>query len=123
MLPAFAGCEFLDGSASHDFVEGRAFASTLAEDTPQALNVFANAASPREDDGDVGLGDVDAFIQNTGGGHNRISAIVETFEDLASLAGLGLVCDDRDEELPGDLVDSRIIMRENNDPIAMVMFK
>src|SRR4051794_40641761 len=76
LTPAVGG-ELLDGAAGDDLVEGGLLVAALAEDAPEALDVLAHAAGAREDDRDVGLGDVDALVQDPRRGHDRVRAGVE----------------------------------------------
>src|SRR5512135_2116500 len=120
VLPAPVRGELLDGPPGDDFVEDRLLVARLAEDAAEALDVLADGAGAGEDDRDVRLGDVDAFVQHPRGRDDRERPRVEPEQDLAPLLGLGLVGDDGDEELPRDLVDGGIVMREDQDPVAVV---
>ena len=46
--------------------------------------------------------------------------VVEPQQHLAPLLGLGLMGDDRDQEPPRDRVDCGVVVREDQDPVAVV---
>ena len=46
--------------------------------------------------------------------------VVEPEQDLAALLGLGLVRDHGHQELPGDRVDGRVVVGEDQHPVAVV---
>ena len=72
VLAAAVGGELLDGAAGDDLVERRLLVARLAEDAAEPLDVLADDAGAREDDRDVGLGDVDALVQDPRGRDDRV---------------------------------------------------
>src|SRR5690606_19059094 len=60
--PSLAGEAFV-GALGDELVERRAFAVAHAQDAAQALHMFAHAAAAGDDDGHLGVGDVDALVQ------------------------------------------------------------
>ena len=80
VLAAAVGGELLDGAAGDDLVERGFLVAGLAEDAAEALDVLADGGRAGEDDGDVRLGDVDPFVQDPRGRHDRLRPVVELQE-------------------------------------------
>ena len=64
VLPPPVRRELLGRAAGDHLVERGFLIARLAEDTPQPLNVLADRARARKHDRDIGLGDVDPFVQD-----------------------------------------------------------
>ncbi len=122
VLSAAIGGEFLNGPTCDHFVENSFFVAGLAENPSEALHVLANRSRAGQHHGDIGLGNVNAFVENTRGRHDRISSGVESEQYLATLLGFGLMRDDRNQEASRDGINCRIVMGEDQDPVAVVSF-
>src|SRR5215208_798283 len=81
---AFAGRFALGGFAGDEFVEKRLFPFG-AEDAAEALDVLAGGGGAADDDGDVGVRDINALIKHAAGDEFGVLAGAEPFEDAAAL--------------------------------------
>src|SRR5262245_521210 len=90
IAPAVAG-EGFAGVGGDELVEDGALAVFRAQDSAEALDVLAHGAAAAEDDGDVGVGDVDAFVQDFGGDDGAVATVGEALEGFAAFGDFGLV--------------------------------
>src|SRR5690606_21090079 len=71
-----------------ELVEQRALVTLAPQDAPQPLHVLAHRTAAADDDRDVGVGDVDAFVQHLRSHDRSIATRGEALQDLAALAHL-----------------------------------
>ena len=83
--------------------------------------MFPDRSTPRQDDGNTGCRNIDAFVQNFAGHDNGISAGVKSGKDIASFLDGALVRDGRNEEFAADAVNRLIICGENDRPVVPVL--
>src|SRR5438270_4385560 len=108
VLPSSLAGEFLRRAARHHFVEQRLLLPLLSQKATQTLHMLADTSGSREDDADVGRGDIDPLVEDLAGDEDGIFAGMEAEQDVAAFPGLGLVRNRRHEETAGDLINGGI---------------
>ena len=114
--PPFAG-ELFRGITRYDLIEHRLLALLFPQDTPEPLDILLHRACPREDNADVGCGDIHTLVEDLARHHGVILAGMEAREDLLPLLGLRLMRNRRNEKSPGDGVDRGVVSSEDDDPV------
>src|SRR5438270_11042170 len=104
VLPSSLAGEFLRRAARHHFVEQRLLLPLLSQKASQTLNMLADTSGSREDDADVGRGDIDPLVEDLAGDEDGIFAGMEAEQDVGAFSGLRVVRDRRHVETSSDLV-------------------
>src|SRR5579875_2578650 len=77
-------------------------------------------AAAGQNNADVGGWHIDAFVQDTAGDEDVIHALMKRLQKVTALLGLGLMGDGRNQEAPGDLINSGIVVSKYEHLIALM---
>jgi hypothetical protein len=112
------------GSAAREqLVNARSFAWCWSEQSPDALNVFSLAESARDDDRDVGVRNIEAFVEDPSRHERPELPLPESSDRFGSFRRSDVTRQRHDEVLTRNAVGSLVVRREDEDSRIAMMFK
>ena len=116
LTPPFADRPFA-GAEADDFIEHGCLALALTEDSPEALDMLSDTPAARDNNADIGLGDINALVQDFAGDEYRQLTLPEGRQDGMALGGVCVMCQDGQEEFVADGVGRAIVGGEDERPV------
>src|SRR5581483_497955 len=118
--PAPLGAAAFHGPAADDLVQ-HGGARLGPQHAAEPLDVLAGGRAAADDDGDVGVGHIDALVQHAARDELGVAPRPKVVEDGLTLAGLGAVGDGRQAEAAAELVDQGVVLGEDDHVVAAVL--
>ena len=117
---AALGGQTLAGLAGDQFVEDRLL-WLRAQDAPETLDILAGSRRAAGDDRYVGVGHVNALVEDAPGHQLRVAPLAKPGQDGATLPRLGAIGDRRHQQPAADLVHQCVVLGEDQHPVVAVL--
>jgi hypothetical protein len=122
-LPAAKRNPVLAGPRGDEFVDDRPLARRWAQQTSHPLNVLPTSERATDHDGNVGIGHVQALVQDTRGDERAQFTAPKSLQHGLTFSPLDVARQRHDEVLAGDLIRRSVVRSENQHPTVAMPFE